>query len=126
MPVHNLDKEIKNEFDELVKKYGNVVLMMQPEQSKDKAIVAMECKPITFVSLLEELLTKFLKIAKEENTYDEMKEIIHICIARAEAKTELSEFFKFKKKNDMSEKQDFLEDMLELLKKAIAEDDDED
>ena len=126
MPIHTFDEEAKKDFDKLKEKYGEIVLMISPKD-KRKAAICMECAPISFIQMLDQLLTEFLRMAKANDAYDELKKLIHAAVAHAEAKNELLTFFKEKKEKEISpDKLDFASDMMGLLFKSLLEDDDDD
>lgn len=126
MPIHTFDEEVKKDFDKLKEKYDDIVLLVSPKEN-GKTAVCVECAPISFIQMLDQLLTYFLRTAKANDAYDEMKELIHVVVARAEAKNELLTFFKEKKGKEINpDKLNFASDMMGLLFKSLLEDDDDD
>ncbi len=126
MPIHTFDEEVKKDFDKLKEKYDDIVLLVSPKEN-GKTAVCVECAPISFIQMLDQLLTYFLRTAKENDAYDELKELIHVVVARAEAKNELLTFFKEKKEKEINpDKLNFASEMMGLLFKSLLEDDDDD
>lgn len=126
MPIHTFDEEVKKDFDKLKEKYDDIVLLVSPK-GNGKTAVCVECAPISFIQMLDQLLTYFLRTAKENDAYDELKELIHVVVARAEAKNELLTFFKEKKEKEINpDKLNFASEMMGLLFKSLLEDDDDD